>query len=97
MKLFLVYFTIFLFETAWGQNQKYCDRSLCNGRPNIGCPGNAKRQCPADAVEIKMTPRMKGLILSRHNLDRNAVAGGRIPGLPSARAMPTLVSSHLLY
>lgn len=77
---------------AWGQNQKYCDWSLCHGRPNIGCPGNAKSQCPSDAVDIKMTSKMKFLILRLHNLDRNSLASGHIPGLPSARAMPTLVN-----
>lgn len=96
--IFLIVFTISVIEWAWAQNQKYCDRSLCRGRPHIGCPGNARRQCPSDAAEIVMTARMKSLVLRLHNIDRNVLAGGRVPGLPSARAMPTLVNvSHCSY
>ncbi|XP_063703724.1 antigen 5 like allergen Cul n 1-like [Culicoides brevitarsis] len=37
-----------------------------------------------------MTDRVKSVILRMHNLDRNVLAGGRVRGLPGARAMPTL-------
>lgn len=78
-------------HSAQSQNRKYCDRSLCRGRPHIGCPGNARRSCPADAREIVMSNNMKSMILRMHNLGRNVLAGGRVRGLPSARQMPTLV------
>uniref|UniRef100_A0A336KDN9 CSON007897 protein n=1 Tax=Culicoides sonorensis TaxID=179676 RepID=A0A336KDN9_CULSO len=77
-------------KSILSQHQKYCNLTSCQRHPHIGCPGNARRQCPLDAVEIEMTNKMKTFIVGTHNHYRNTLAGGQLTGLPKAKSMPTL-------
>jgi hypothetical protein len=85
----------FCIHASLGQDAKYCDKSLCTDwtgqvKKHIACPGNAPVECPSGAKEIVMTPELKNVILDFHNSKRNDLAGGKIPGFPTARRMPTL-------
>lgn len=85
-----------LYNLVLGQDQSYCNPSLCtswNGiiEPHIGCPGNSPSYCPTDAVEIEMTKNWIEYIVHKHNMLRNNLAGGEVARFPPARRMPLIV------
>lgn len=92
----------FLNKIIQGQDQKYCDPSLCtssNGiiEPHIGCPGNAPNYCPSDDVEIEMTQSWIDYIVHKHNMFRNNLAGGKVGQFLPARRMPLMVRFSCVY
>lgn len=100
---YLIALLLMLSRKVLGQDQKYCDPSLCtswNGHvePHIGCPGNAPNYCPPDAVEIEMTQGWIEYIVHKHNKFRNDLAGGGVVGqFPAARRMPLMVRFRLYF
>lgn len=96
MVIILIILLITLNGSVLGQDQKYCDPSLCtswNGEiePHIGCPGNAPNYCPPDTVEIVMTQGWIDYIVHKHNKFRNDLAGGGVGQFPAASRMPLMV------
>ncbi|XP_055390108.1 antigen 5 like allergen Cul n 1-like [Condylostylus longicornis] len=78
----------------------YCKPDLCkiwngtdyNYLKHIGCnnDGEFGSDCPTDATMVDMNQRRINLILDLHNIARNKIAMGEVPGFEPAENMPVL-------
>ncbi|KAG4065993.1 hypothetical protein HA402_001240, partial [Bradysia odoriphaga] len=70
----------------------YCRPELCDnvdGAPHIGCRNNGLwgPKCYGRPVIHPMTSKLRALILKKHNIARNKIALGLVPGYLSANKM----------
>ncbi|XP_075157842.1 antigen 5 like allergen Cul n 1-like [Haematobia irritans] len=71
----------------------YCAKNICPaGTTHIACghSGKFSTKCPKNAALIKMTMKLKRLILHRHNVKRNKVASGTVANHKAACRMATM-------
>lgn len=91
---------LIIITSAVGQNATFCSApyqpKLCPGLDHVACINyfNTQQRCPDDATVVDLS-YLKDWIVAKHNWYRNYVAGGYLDNLPSAAAMPTLVSQIL--
>ncbi|XP_037932232.1 antigen 5 like allergen Cul n 1-like [Teleopsis dalmanni] len=89
---------LILFNNKYGSATNYCAKNLCDvGKKHIACKnnGNFSRNCSTNARLINMN-HYKHLILKAHNVRRNNLARGLVPGYRPASRMATMQWSNEL-
>ncbi|XP_055843801.1 antigen 5 like allergen Cul n 1-like [Episyrphus balteatus] len=72
---------------------QYCNTNLCKKqRTHIACDNNLKinSSCASYSEMLKLSPKIKQIILNKHNEYRNKLALGGVPHFPSATRMATM-------
>lgn len=74
-------------------DENYCDPTLCeDGLTHTACDHYLEfaQECGEDPEFVVLTSAHKKLILDLHNIHRDRIAGGKLPGYAPAARMPVL-------